>query len=416
MNKLNLYLIAFALAFVGISCSSNDDNPAPETGGDDKAANYVITATPVALEGVADYILTAENLSEGSISLVGNGVEQDGTYRYYITNNNKFFSLLYGQGNPGAVTTYELGLNGVLNKISNFQAETVQSFTNVGDEVLMTQISRNIDSPFANWFRLDTKTSQFVGDGQINTQELAPESEQAFFTWMTQVGDKVYAPFMSVKACCNDSFGTAYPDQAWIAVYNYPEMKLEKIIEDDRTSFIGRYFVSGLGVDEKDDTYAFSSGIATSNGVATSTKPSAVTRINAGETEFDQSYYFDLNEASGGYYETNQIYVGNGKFLVFMQLDDADKGAYVTGKKLAIVDVYSKNLTWVTGMPEVSAITNISTNNYVFKEDQTVQLGITTADGSYIYNVKASEATATRGLKVEGGTITAISRLEPAKE
>ena len=57
-------------------------------------AKYVVTATPVALEGVADYILTTENLEEGSISLVGNGVEQDGTYRYYITNQNKFFSLL----------------------------------------------------------------------------------------------------------------------------------------------------------------------------------------------------------------------------------------------------------------------------------------------------------------------------------
>jgi len=416
MNKLSHYFLASVIAFVGISCSNSDDSPAPETGGDENSANYIITATPVALEGVADYILTAEDLSEGSISLVGNGVEQDGTYRYYITNNNKFFSLLYGQGNPGAVTTYELGLNGVLNKISNFQAETVQSFTNVGDEVLMTQISRNIDSPFANWFRLDTKTSQFVGDGQINTQELAPGSEQAFFTWMTQVGDKVYAPFMSVKACCNDSFGTAYPDQAWIAVYSYPEMELEKIIEDDRTSFIGRYFVSGLGVDEKGATYAFSSGIATSNGEATSTKPSAVTRINAGETEFDQSYYFDLNEASGGYYETNQQYVGNGKFLVFMQLDDADKGAYVTGKKLAIVDVNAKSLTWVTGVPETTEITNISTNNYISREDQTAYVGITTASGSYIYTVDATDATATRGILVEGGTVTAISKLEPVTE
>ncbi|HEA31145.1 MAG TPA: DUF4374 domain-containing protein [Leeuwenhoekiella sp.] len=415
MNKLHLYFLASALAFVGISCSSDDDNPAPAPEGDESAANYVITATPVALEGVADYILTTEDLSEGSISLVGNGVEQDGTYRYYITNQNKFFSLLYGQGNPGAVTTYQLGASGVLNKLSDFQAETVQSFTNVDDEVLMTKISRNSESPYADWFRLDANTSQFVGEGQINTSELAPGTEQAFFTWMTQVGDKIYAPFMSVKACCNDAFGTEYPDQAWIAVYNYPEMELEKIIEDDRTSFIGRYFVNGLGVDEKGDTYAFSSSIAASNSTLTSTKPSAVTRIKAGETEFDQSYFFNLEEASGDYYVTNQFYMQNGKFLLFMEAN-ADRGSYSTGKKLAIVDVYDQSLNWVTGTPDEDAIATISVNNYVSPEDQTIYVGITTENGSYIYNINANDASATKGIEVEGGTITAISRLEPVTE
>jgi len=52
----------------------------------------------------------------------------------------------------------------------------------------------------------------------------------------------------------------------------------------------------------------------------------------------------------------------------------------------------------------------------VSKAYQTVHVGITTADGSYIYTVNATDATATRGIHVEGGTITAISRLEPATE
>lgn len=412
MNKLNVFFLASAFAFLGISCSSDDDNPAPEPGANDPTAKYIVTATPEATEAVADYILTTPSLSEGNISLVGNGIEQDGTYRYYITNNNKFFSLLYGRGNPGAVTTYALDVNGTLSKTSNFLAETVHTFTNVDDEVLMTKVSRNSESPYADWYRLDTNTSQFVGEGQINTADLAPAGEQAFFTWMTQVGDKVYAPFMSIKACCNDAFGTEYPDQAWVAVYSYPEMQLEKIIEDDRTSFIGRYFVNGLGVDEQGDTYAFSSGVATSNDIATSTKPSAVTLIKAGETEFDQDYYFNLAEASGDYYMTNQFYMENGKFLVFMD-PNSGKGSYTTGRKLAIVDVYAKDITWVTGVPDEEAITTLSVNNYVSEDDSSIFVGITTAEGSYIYTIK-KDATATRGILVEGGTITAISKLKQA--
>lgn len=425
MRQVKSYFLIFLFSTAIFSCSDDDtpintdkdseENPDQGAGENPEdpsqiESRYVVAATPNALEGVADYLLALESLNSGEISLVGNGVEQDGTYRYYIRNNNKFFSLLYGQGNPGAVTTYQLNAMGKLDMISDFQAETVQSFTNMDDEILMTKISRNSTNPFASWYRLDTETSQLVGEGQINTQNIIDNDELAFFTWMTQVGDQVYAPFMSVKACCNDSFGTEYPDQAWIAVYAYPEMQLETIIEDDRTSFIGRYFTSGLGVVENGDIYAFSSAVATTNGEASSTKPSAITRIKAGEEVFDQSYFFNLEEASNGYYMTEQTYVGNGVFVLNMS-PVATKGAYTTGKRLAIVNVYDKNLIWVEGMPAESDITNItSQNNYV--EDDIVHIGVTTEAGSYIYQIDATTAMATRGIEVKGGTITAISKLD----
>ncbi len=411
MKKFNLFLLAI-LAFAATSCSEDDiDNPEP--GGEENSSQYIIAATPVASEGVADYLLVANDLTEGSISTTGNGVEQDGTYRYYVTNNNKFFSLLYGQGNPGAVTTYQLDGEGSLNMLSNFQSETVQAFAPVNDDVLMMKISRNADSPVASWYRLDTENSEFVDQGQINTADLAPEGEQAFFSWMTQVGDKVYAPFFSMKACCNDAWGTSYPDQAWVAVYSYPEMELETIIEDDRTSFIGRYFTSGLSVDEAGDAYAFSSGVAMTNGEFSSTKPSAVTRINSGETEFDESYLFNLEEASGGAYVTTHIYAGNGDFVVTMA--EEKTSAYATGNKLAVINVYDQTFEWITGMPSTENIGNITSNNYV-SEDGMVHVGVTLADGtSYVYNIDVEAATASQGLQVEGGNITAISKLDPAE-
>ena len=202
MKNLKLYtLLSLALSICFTSCSDDDQNNSGESFVD--PGTYIITASPQESEGVADYLLTVETLTQGKTTLVRNGVEQDGTYRYYITNNNKFFSLLYGQGDPGAVTTYQMNAEYGLEKLSNFQAETVQTFTNVDDEVLMTKISRSSTDPTASWYRLDTETSTIVGEGTINTKDLAPGNEQAFFTWMTKVGDKVYAPFMSVKACCN---------------------------------------------------------------------------------------------------------------------------------------------------------------------------------------------------------------------
>lgn len=412
MRIRSIFLGILTFMLLNISCDKDEpikDNPDPEP---TSSARYIIAATPVASEGVADYLLTTEDLSSGVVSTEGNGVEQDGTYRYYMTHQNKFFSMLYGQGNPGAVTTYQLNSAGELEKISDFQSETVHAFAPVDEDVLLVRISRNIESPYAYWYRLDTEEIQFVDEGQIDTKALANNGELAFFSWITQVGDKVMMPYFSVKACCNDVFGTLHPDSAWIAVYSYPEMELEKVITDDRTSFIGRYFVNGLTVDEKGDAYAMSSSVAANNGEMIGSKASAVTRILKRETEFDQDYYFNVEEASDGYYVTTNTYASDGKFVVNMQSAD-HKEQYDTGKKYAVLDVYQKTFTWVTGMPEAESITsNTFRNNLASEDGDTVYVGVTTDEGSFVYVIDVASATATRGVKVEGGIITAISRLE----
>jgi len=430
MKRTRFYLSAIATtALLFMSCSSDDtptetpvnpggENPDPN----EIVAKYLVTATPTASEGVADYILTVDNLDQGVISTEGNGIEQDGTYRYYVQNNGKFFSLLYGQGNPGAVTTYELNADGALEKLSDFQSETVQAFAPVNDDLLLIKISRNSDSPIASWYRLDTETSTFVDEGQINTQELADKEngEIAFFSWITQVENKVFLPYFTIKACCDDSFGTAYPNEANIAVYSYPDMTLEKVINDDRTSSIGRYFINGLSVDEKGDAYAFSSAIAKNNNELATTLPSAITRIKSGTTEFDDSYYFNVEEASNGYYVTTQMYLGNGKFLTNMAevSKKAEPGSeYGTGPKYAIIDVYAKSITWVTGMPDEANIVKVTArNNLVTEDGAAAYVGVTTQTGSYIYNIDVASAAATQGLEVQGGTITAIDKVETSAE
>ncbi|RZL02334.1 MAG: hypothetical protein EOO89_29690, partial [Pedobacter sp.] len=56
------------------SCKKNDKEVVPENPG-----NYILAVTPVALTGKADYLITAGSLEEGKVSIIGNGVEQDGT-------------------------------------------------------------------------------------------------------------------------------------------------------------------------------------------------------------------------------------------------------------------------------------------------------------------------------------------------
>ncbi|PWJ60486.1 uncharacterized protein DUF4374 [Dyadobacter jejuensis] len=406
-SYLQLYL-ALGMGLFLAGCS-DDNTTEPTPTPTPTSARYVVASSPIGSQGVADYLLTTSDLSQGTISTVGQGIEQDGSYRYYVTHKNKFFSLLYGQGNPGAVTTYELDDNGALQKISDFQSETVQVFTTAGDDILTIKVPRS-GNESASWFRINADKSQIVGEGQINIVSLAGNGERAHFTWATQVGDKVYAPYMSIKGASPDVFGTAYPDSSWIAVFSYPSMTYEKTIKDDRTSFIGSYFNNGLAVDESGDVYAFSPAAATNAGVPTSTNPSAIIRIKGGTTEFDPSYFFNVQEKSGGYKMANQTYLGSGKILLYMYGNVNENAG---NKRLAIADLYNQTFTWVNGIPEVVSSSSASYNNNTISDDKKqVYVGINTEAGSWVYTIDIESAVAQQGLKVEGGAITAIVKVK----
>ncbi|ATP56525.1 hypothetical protein CPT03_08580 [Pedobacter ginsengisoli] len=399
-------LSVLAFAAVLSSCSKKDKEVVPENPG-----NFVIAVTPVASTGVADYLVTSSSLDTGKVSILGNGTEQDGTYRYYVTSNNKFFSMLYGQGNPGAVTTYNI-VGGKLNKVNDFVSATVQAFAPVNDDILMAKLPRTIaatGTTLGSWYIVNTNSAKQTSEGTFDAVQPTGNGEIAHFSWIKQVGNKVWAPFFGIK---NNSFSTEYPDYAGIAVYSYPEMKYEKTIKDTRTSFIGRYFTDGLGVVENGDVYAFSSSVAVNSGTLTSTKPSAITRIKAGATEFDQSYFLNFEEASNGNVITNWLYIGGNKFIAHVE-PKATRGAYKAGIRLAIVNVVDKTVTAVTGLPEVSTIVGLTTNNYTPKDGRYGYFGVNLLDGStWVYKVDANNATATKGLEVKGGKITAIQHLQ----
>lgn len=392
------------------SCSDSDSSttPTPEPG-TGAAARYVVASAPIGSQGVADYLLTTSDLTQGTISTIGQGIEQDGSYRYYLTHKGKFFSLLYGQGNPGAVTTYTLNDKGALQKTSDFQAETVQVFTTAGDDILTFKVPRS-GNESASWFRINADQSKIVGEGQINIVKLAGNGERAHFTWATQVGDKIFAPYMSIKGAAPDVFGTVNPDSSWIAVFSYPGMAYEKTIKDNRTSFIGTYFNNGLAIDENGDVYGFSSASANNSGTPSSTKPSGFLRIKKGTTEFDKSYFFNVQEKSGGYKIATQTYLSGGKFLLQMH------GTINTAsgdRKFAIVDVYNQTFKWVTGTPDVVGSSSASYNNNTVSEDKkSIYVGINSAAGSWVYTIDIATATAKQGLKVEGGAITAIVKVK----
>lgn len=412
MKKYLRSLLVLGLVASVASCSSDDNSSSKGDGNGGveegkQTERFIIAASSLEHTGIADYLLTVEDIEKGTVSLKNNGIEQDGAYRYYLTAKNKFYSLLYGQGSPGAVTAYALSKDGKLQKTNNFVTETVQVYGAIDNDFVMWKVPRS-GVEIAPWYIVNTDSDAIVKQGVINTVELANNGERAHFSGLTQMGNKLVAPYFSMRGITGDVWGTSFPNTAWAAVYEYPSMKLEKVIKSDKSSYIGGYFKNGLIQDEKGDGYAFSSANVTDKGKVLSTNPSGILKIDGKTLEFDNSYFWDIEKATNGYFVNNFIYAGKGNFIARLENNKLEDGDV----RYAALNVYTKTFKWVEGLPTgIKDLGFADKGNYSVMDGKTVYVGVTTKEGSFIYKMDAEKATATKGVKVEGGTITAITKV-----
>lgn len=407
MKKLQI--LAFSLGMLLVGCDKTEVNQIEQSG------HYIVVATPDgSISEGADYILQASTLEGDTITNKNAGIEQDG-YRYYAFTNNKVFSLLYGQGNPGDVRIYQLDENQKLYNSGTINTPTVQAFGLYNNELIEIKSPRSITTPQATIMRLDTENPRIIYKDSVNTTQLMNNGEMAHFTGVFKVGNDIWAPFMSIKGVPQKSFHTDYTDSTWIAVFSYPDLKLKKVIKDNRTSYIGYYFAqSCLDVTENGDVYCFSQAVTGGTGIVPSTKPSAAVRVKAGTDEFDKSYFFNIQEKSGGHHIYSARYLGNNKFCLIMYAEKnfAESLYGVAPYRFAIVDVVKQTFQWVSGMPEPEQLTAIARLPYVDKQNNTIAWGIMTkTDVPYVYIIDGNTATAKKGLRVEAGGITAVGRL-----
>lgn len=425
MNRSNFRVYA-ASAILLFSACSKKSTPAPEIPEPEepkKEGVFVISATPGL--GRADILYTVNRLDSGELITEGTGVEQSGS-RNFIINNDMLFSLKFGGAGVGAVTAYKINEERQLEKVTDFQTETMHVRGNAGDDILMMKQAWQPAEDFTQWYRFNTKTLQIENQGEFNSEELAgvEKNEKAFFTSFTKVGDKIFAPYWSIVS--GQAFMSDYLDSNWIAVYNYPAMTLDKVIRDGRTGSIGAYFASGLEVDENEDIYVFGTKLTYRGRTDTlSDTPSGIMKIKKNTTEYDQTYFLDISKVAGkGQYVYRKMYLGKGNFLLTMG-ERKSYNPYGTTLALfypslirfAIVNVYDGTFKWVSGTPDPSTIGHTSSDysdNYSAL-DGTGYLAITYGTfgsaKSTVYKFDAATATATPGLTTKEGstTITAIN-------
>jgi hypothetical protein len=410
LNRLKTAIFSASILLAAAACNPFEDvNDGPKV-----SPNYTLAFTAQGSNDVAtDYVLNASSITSGEISAEGTGIEQVG-WRYFYPAGNGSTVFTSGFGDDSNLVGYRLDAEGNLVEAGRVAFDATLDIFGTPDEntLLALEVPRG---GFVN-SRLHIVDVENVAYKDIVELEIFKSEEDSLISYATAVvvrDNKLFIPFQKMDA--KGWFTTPETDSAYVAVYSYPELKFEKIISDPRTSPIGSNgHSSGLIKTENGDLYSYSAA-SLAAGFTQITRPSGILRIQAGETEFDKNYFFNVEEATG-----KKIfwfdYVGNGKAIARLTTDEnaTPWSAFLNGKlELAVIDLENQTVTMVQGAP-VHACRYTSK---VLVEDGKAYVNVETAEEANIYEVDIEKATATKGATIKGQGVKGIFRLNlPAQE
>jgi hypothetical protein len=415
-NVITNILIITLFAFTMWSCDNGEEVKADFPEG----ISMVLKTTG---DQEPEYVVTQENIMEGTISAEGTGFESfDWNFSYTV--GKSLFVLGYTNFEA---QVYQTNDEGKLEEVAKFLLETpLEVFGNVNDEkMLAIDAPRDGSHTARKLYTIDANTGAITSITDIKIFDIDTgtpgEGVTAWPTALEVVGDQLFIPFYLVDD--NGYYTTPQPDKAYVAVYSYPDVEAEpiKIIEDDRTSNIGvNGTTTGLIQADNGDLYSFSSGSYLGGFLPVTTKPSGILRIKNGTTEFDDQYFFDVENAENGGIMFWFDYAGNGKALARLLTEDVDPaddpnfeyywgafGRTMFNQKLVVIDLENQTITPVENVP-------LHAKRYtspLYVEDGMAYVSIETANDAYVYDVDIENATAEKGALIEGKAIKGFSNL-----
>lgn len=454
------------LACGAFAACSDDDTPVGgnnNNGGGESITRYVIPTSTTASGTTSYTMLTSGSLTEGTVSVVNNGLVNDGATQW-IFYRNHLYGLTYNQGEAGGTAYYALGSDGEMYKAG--ELPSIRRFTTYGtyDDYIMT-VSTG-DGPDAwkdeNGYVPQSFLISYLnvetGGYDINntTQEVylsenfLGNGEYVTLAGLLQQGSKIYSAAvpmgLSQYGCMQkdeegnphkwvlpgnedliktESGGsgsagydkdelqwTQYPDECWVAIFDDETLTTKKLIKTDRISYAaGRnrsQYYQMVWAAGNGDIYVFSPSYAKTmaDPRQQTSLPAGVVRIPNGADDFDD-YYCNIEVQSNGASFLRVWPIADDYFLMLMYDRPFDQTGYAA-TELAIFKAEDKQLTYVKGLP--STISGFGNTPYV--EDGVIYVAVTLTD-SYpaIYAINPETAQATKGLEVDATQITGIGKL-----
>lgn len=395
-----------------------------------KASNQGISF-PLTINTTAvdtNYFVSSLDLlnQEAVISTQGQGIEISG-YSYFYTVANTTFSIK----SDGSVTAYTGGEDGLeeLN-VANTDTYTWGTFGNVNNEKMLA-----IDGNWGNLvnYKLHTfDAATGLSEGAVSLQILDNNDNGAAWPTALVVRDnQLYIPY--IKLYYTDAVYTPDADKGYVAVFNYPVSEgatpVKTISTSDYSNLGTHGSNTGLVLTDTGDMYGYTNGEISAGFNPASSKPSSIVRIKDGETEFDSTYDFNIEEVTSGGKIFWMQYLSGTKVIariverINTLVDHDQDGGEVTPEiplgdaldnvawedyynasgqayrqKLAIIDLAQKEITEVTNVP--SHQMRLVPDTEVI--DGQFYVTVTTAEGISIYGIDVETGVGVKGATVDG--------------
>lgn len=455
---LNIGLATLCLGFTLTACSDdnttsdNDPTPTPDKEAGDK---YVIAAS---VDDAASLVLV-DSITGGQVSVKGNGLEvDDGTY-WIFKDKTALFRLVYNQGSAGTGSSYYLNSSGSLVEHLTFDAQRFTTYGFWGDNVITVSAGNTATTDAngnyaqgllvnyldANDGTLASNTyncENYLGNGEYVSFAGLVEENGKLYTSVIPMGMSLYGVSAYPDKVTDSSLiaatdggsasnaytagtipSTQYPDSAFVAIYSGDDFGETPVIA--RTGKIGyacgrmrSQYYQTIWAADNGDLYVFSPGFgrtATSSDDlkrVTGQLPSGVVRINAGETDFDADYYYNLEEL-GNQHELYRCWHITEDYFLLQFYTDGLNARGTNTLELGVFRGSTGELTMVTGLPDASVLSSFGVNP--FSEDDAIYMPVVTTDGANpaLYRIVASTAVATRGIEIEAESVSAVGLLSP---
>ncbi|MGO3655430.1 MAG: DUF4374 domain-containing protein [Sphingobacterium sp.] len=390
------------------SCSKEDNNdpsPSPNDPLIEGDQTYVLgVGVTDAENNSTNYVVHVKDLTSGEVSLMNNGILQEG-YRKYITIGNHFYAI-GGLGVTDANAYYIDSDNYLRAKTGMVFQNGLSDFRDFDNGKTLLGVQVATDESYngnVEFFLVDAAGYQLKETKTVPAKEIYPGDEHHGWSHsgIAVRGNQAFQGVFPMST----SWTTPNTDTNYVAVYGYPEFELQKVIKDVRTGPTGSPLMrSGIFATENGNVYTVSHdgyGYEQSGDL----KEPAILRIKAGEDDFDSDYLFKTTGIPNGGRIIKALYIGDNKLFAQMHTKSDFDQWDQTGLKYAIVDLEKQEITAVKNSPVYDGAED------PFLEGDKIYIPAKVGSSLNIYEVDIPTATAKKGLAVDATYVLAVGKL-----
>ena len=393
MKKAGVFVFALCavILFTKCSkkCSKNGDHPIRE---EPKEINYAFATVGGVAPSLTTYIMGSTDLNFTHLNNT-NATEQRNFASMW---HYKKAVYLTASGAPASMVKYEFDSKGTAlqkQKLIVPGANTFSSIEFISDDVAYASVGGGL----ARVVKFNPTTMQITGEVNL-TSVLNPAATSTFYLGMKARGEKLFLGVYYGRSA--DLLSKAY-----MAVINLKTDAVEKLIEDDRTAgiFQNGSSANGIDMDENGDIYVM--------GIGSPGKPSGILRIKKDATDFDPSYFINLDATTGKSCRNFRLF-SNGQAFVNRVVKEGDpyelNGANYEYYQIDVLNKTSKGK--VGNLPVIWGSSTGIIRKYTEGE---LLFSVSGATENAVYTYNIANGSLTKKFTLDGSRITGFTLLKP---